>query len=373
MKEGTKKKRVMVMIGTRPEAVKMAPVIRALIKHRDRFDVTVLSTGQHRALIDQTLAVFNLCPDFDLGVMTQRQSLNDITSGVLRAMTAYLQMESFDIVLGQGDTTSVMAASMACFYEGISFGHVEAGLRTGDCRAPYPEEFNRRVVGITAGMHFAPTPTARDNLLREGAVEDKIFLTGNPVVDALHFILENTEEPSRPVPKDKPYILMTCHRRELFGERVLHVMEAVRDFAMAHPQIHIWYPVHPNPNVKSVAESVLGSTPNIVLSPPLDYVSFVHAMKSAYLVLSDSGGVQEEAPSLGKPVLVLREVTERPEAVAAGTCLLVGHDRERIVFELDRLLHDKSAYAAMSKKRDTFGDGHAAGKIVDAILSSSFS
>jgi UDP-N-acetylglucosamine 2-epimerase (non-hydrolysing) len=362
------KKRVLAMIGTRPEAVKMAPVIRALMKRGDRVDVTILSTGQHRVLIDQTLDVFNLCPDFDLGIMTQKQSLGDITCGVLKAMRAYLQLEAFDIVLGQGDTTSVMSASMACFYEDIPFGHVEAGLRTDNCRAPYPEEFNRRVVGITADVHFAPTATARENLLRERVPENRIFLTGNPVVDALRYILQNTTEPERPIPGDKPYILLTCHRRELFGEQVKEVMEAVRDFAQDHPQISIWYPVHPNPNVKAVAESILGSTPNIFLSEPLDYVSFVHAMKSAYLILSDSGGVQEEAPSLGKPVLVLREVTERPEAVAAGTCVLVGHDRAKIFGELDRLMNDKDAYAAMSRKTDVYGDGHASEKIADAVM-----
>lgn len=359
--------RVLCVVGTRPEVIKMAPVILELREYPDVFDLAVKVTGQHRELLDQALEIFHIVPDHDLDIMTAGQTLADVTCKVLQAMCEYLSKTPTDLVIVQGDTTTAMATSLACFYDHVSLAHVEAGLRTWNMREPHPEEFNRRVTGLVGNFHFAPTELAAENLRREGVDTSTIHVTGNPVIDALFYTLENTTAPARPIPDDAKYILMTCHRREIFGEQIKSVFEAVRDFAAAHPEIYTWFPVHPNPNVRGPAHEILGAMPNIVLNEPLDYVEFVHAMQHAFLVLSDSGGVQEEAPSLGKPVLVLRDRTERPEAADAGTCLLVGPNRERILAELDRLLIDQEAYRMMAETRNPFGDGAAAKKIVSVL------
>jgi UDP-N-acetylglucosamine 2-epimerase (non-hydrolysing) len=362
-----KTKKILCVIGTRPEAIKVAPVIIELRKHPDWFDTRILVTAQHRQMTDQMLGVFNLVPDIDLDIMKADQTLRDVTVRVLHGIEGVLATEKPDVVLAQGDTTTVMATAVACFYAHAAFGHIEAGLRTGNCWEPYPEEFNRRVAGLVARYHFAPTQGSADNLLREGTNPQTVFVTGNTVIDALNLVLAGTHAPPRPVPEDAPYILMTCHRREIFGKGVREVFETVRDFARRHPDIYVWYPVHPNPNVRGPAAEILAATPNIVLTDPLDYVAFLHAMKGAYLMLSDSGGVQEEAPALHKPVLVLRDVTERPEGVAAGTCTLVGPHRDRIDAELERLFTDRAAYDRMAMAPNPYGDGRASERIVSIL------
>ncbi len=358
------KKSILAIVGTRPEAVKMAPVINALKGEPDRFKLTVMATAQHRQMLDQVLDLFGIVPDLDLDIMVPDQTVTRTTCRVLEELEAYFREKRPGAVLAQGDTTTVMAAATACFYAGVPFGHVEAGLRTDDLRAPFPEEFNRRVADLTAYWHFAPTQWAAENLLREGVEPGRVHVTGNTVIDALFRILETTESPARPVPAGRRYVLMTCHRRENFGEPVREIFTAVREFALAHPEITVWYPVHPNPHVRGPAEEILGRVENVLLTEPLDYLHFVHAMKGCELLLSDSGGVQEEAPSLGKPVLVLREKTERPEAVAAGTCRLVGSRGEKIISSLEELLFDGAAYRAMSEKSNPYGDGRAAEAIV---------
>jgi UDP-N-acetylglucosamine 2-epimerase (non-hydrolysing) len=359
--------RVLCVVGTRPEVVKVAPVVLELRRHADVFESTVMATAQHRHMLDQMMGTFGLTPDIDLDIMQANQTLADVTTRVLGAMHEYLTHHKPDIVLAQGDTTTVMAASVACFYTHIPFGHIEAGLRTGNRWEPYPEEFNRRVAALVARHHFAPTPQAGLNLAREGIARDSIYVTGNTVIDALQHVIRSTEPPAKPIPDGARYVLMTCHRREIFGDKIREVFRTVRDFAKSRPDVYIWYPVHPNPNVARPAEEILGGAKNIVLTPPLDYVSFTHAMKGAYLLLSDSGGVQEEAPGLGKPVLVLRDITERPEGVEAGTCLLVGPNRDRIEAALESLFSGNGAYDKMAKAKNPYGDGHAAERIA-AIL-----
>lgn len=360
-------KKILAIAGTRPEAIKMAPVIKALEKHPDRFELTVMATAQHRQMLDQVLELFGIVPDLDLDLMVPDQTLTRITCRVLEELDAYFLDHRPDAVLAQGDTTTVMAAALACFYRRIPFGHVEAGLRTFDLYAPYPEEFNRRIPGLLASWHFAPTGWAAENLLKEGIGREKVYVTGNTVIDALFYILKTTSPPPAPIPEGRRYVLMTCHRRENFGEPIREIFAAVKEFALAHPGITVWYPVHPNPHVRGPAGEILDGVDNVLLTEPLDYLHFVHAMNRAELLLSDSGGVQEEAPSLGKPVLVLREKTERPEAVAAGTCRLVGSDRGRIVSSLEELLFDEAAYREMSEKSNPYGDGRSAGRIVDVL------
>lgn len=345
----------------------MAPVILELRQHPAEFDVHVLVTAQHRQMLDQMLAVFGIRPDTDLDIMRPNQTLRDVTCRVLHGMDEYLAAHKPDVVLAQGDTTTVMATAVACFYGHAAFGHIEAGLRTGDCWAPYPEEFNRRVAGLVARYHFAPTRGSALNLRREGMDPSTIYVTGNTVIDALQYVLGRTKPPPKPVPQGAPYVLMTCHRREIFGAGVREVFETVRDFALRRRDLYVWYPVHPNPNVQAPAREILGPVANILLTDPLDYVSFLHAMNGAYLLLSDSGGVQEEAPALGKPVLVLRDVTERPEGVEAGTCLLVGPHREKIEPALERLLDDRETYQRMANAPNPYGDGHSARRISDIL------
>ncbi len=354
---------VLCVVGTRPEAIKMAPIVRALRRDPDRMDVRLVAAGQHREMLHQVFRVFGLAPDVDWDLMQPNQTLTDITSSVLQNMSRHLEEAPPDLVLAQGDTTTVMATAMACFYHRVRFGHVEAGLRTGNRYAPYPEEFNRRVAGIVGDYHFAPTPGAAGCLVREGTPRDTVFITGNPVIDALHMVLEETAPPAFPLPEDVPYVLMTCHRREHFGDAIEGIFQAVRAFASDHPDLIVWYPVHPNPHVRGPAYQILSDLPNVVLDDPLDYVGFAHAMRGAQFILSDSGGVQEEAPALGKPVLVLRESTERPEGVEAGACRLVGAEPDAIRQAMERLVDDRDAYRAMAEARNPYGDGRAAERI----------
>ncbi|MCM5572374.1 UDP-N-acetylglucosamine 2-epimerase (non-hydrolyzing) [Burkholderiaceae bacterium FT117] len=358
--------KVICIVGTRPEAIKMAPVIRALAAE-PRFDVRVLATAQHRQMLDQVLRVFGIEPDIDLDIMRPNQGLATLTARLLLELDGVLLAEKPDVVLAQGDTTTVMTAALACFYHRIPFGHVEAGLRTGDLSNPFPEEMNRVVAGRLARWHFAPTESARQNLLREGVSDSQVWVTGNTVIDALVSVADMQPDTGLPIDDSKRLVLVTSHRRENFGAPFESICRAVREIADRNEDVQVLYPVHPNPNVQTVAHRTLGDHPRIVLCPPLDYLPFVGAMQRAYLILSDSGGVQEEAPALGKPVLVLRQETERPEAVEAGVVRLVGHDFDRIVGEAQRLLDDPAAYAAMARGVSPYGDGHAAGRIVGVL------
>lgn len=376
---------VLAVFGTRPEAIKLAPIIRALQERSTlhvqrstsdvpRVTVRVCVTAQHRQMLDQVLHLFGIVPDYDLNVMEDNQSPTQVAAAVLARLEPILDRERPDWVLVQGDTATVAAASLAAFYARVKLGHVEAGLRTGDKWQPFPEEINRRVAGVIADLHFAPTDRARQNLLREGVADGCIVVTGNPVIDALHWVaaqpfdLDTLNVPMLARP-NLQLILVTAHRRENFGPPLESVCLALRDLAArGEGRVQIVYPVHLNPNVQEPVHRLLGGVPNVTLLPPLDYLPLVHLMKRAYLVLTDSGGIQEEAPGLGQPVLVLREVTERPEAVDAGTVRLVGTDRARIVAEATRLLEDGAAYAAMARAVNPYGDGHAAARIVAALL-----
>jgi UDP-N-acetylglucosamine 2-epimerase (non-hydrolysing) len=355
-------KKILCVIGTRPEAIKMSPVIVALRKER-LFDVRILATAQHRDLLDQVLNIFRIEPDIDLDIMRPNQALTPLTARLLSDLDRVLEAENPDVVLAQGDTTTVMAASLACFYRRIPFGHIEAGLRTGDMASPFPEEMNRTVAGKLAKWHFAPTESARRNLSREGVGEAGIYVTGNTVIDALLSVAEL--DPALPFRLDagKRLILLTAHRRENFGESLERICRAVLTIARRNPDVHVVYPVHPNPNVRAKAYRILSNRPRITLCEPLEYLPFVQAMKQAYLVLTDSGGVQEEAPALGKPVLVLREETERAEAVDEGVAKLVGSDYEDIVREVQNLLDNPAAYEEMARGISPYGDGKAAGRI----------
>ena len=361
-------KRILAVFGTRPEAIKMAPVIRAL-KAQSWADVRVLATAQHRQMLDQVLEAFDIVPDIDLDIMLPSQSLPELTSRLLLRMDAVLEDERPDVVLIQGDTTTVMTTAMAAFYRRIPVGHVEAGLRTGDLNNPFPEEMNRIVAGRLSRWHFAPTQSARDNLLGEGCDPASVHVTGNTVIDALLEVASVDRPLPAQVPADKRLILVTAHRRENFGAAFREICHGIRDLADQHEDVHVLYPVHPNPNVAGPAHDILSGHARITLCEPMDYLPFVNAMKHAYLVLTDSGGVQEEAPALGKPVLVMRSETERPEAIWAGVVKLVGSDRNAIVAEATRLLTDPAAYDDMARGVSPYGDGKAAGRIA-AILKS---
>ncbi|HLU40170.1 MAG TPA: UDP-N-acetylglucosamine 2-epimerase (non-hydrolyzing) [Planctomycetota bacterium] len=356
---------VLVTIGTRPEAVKLAPVVFAL-RAQPWATVRVLLTAQHRELLDQTLAFFGVTADVDLDLMRPGQSLADLTGRMIPAVDEVLGREAPDLVLAQGDTTTVMVTALACFYRKVAFGHVEAGLRTRRKYEPFPEEINRALVARIADLHFAPTETARDNLRAEGIADEAIVVCGNTVIDALLWTASRVDpKPFQPA-GDRRLVLVTSHRRENFGAPLEQMCRALVDLVEAR-DIEILYPVHPNPNVRAAVDRFLRGHPRIRLIEPLGYAEFVAAMKAAYLILTDSGGVQEEAPSLGKPVLVLREQTERPEGVAAGTARLVGCDRERIVRESLALLDDPEQYRAMAHRRNPYGDGRAAEGICAAI------
>lgn len=375
-------KRVAIIFGTRPEAIKMAPVVLAL-KADPYFKAIVCVTAQHREMLDQAMHVFDIRADFDLDVMCPGQDLFDITSRVLLGMRSILRQQKPDLVLIHGDTTTCFAAGLAAFYEGITVGHVEAGLRTGNLRAPFPEEANRSLVGRIAEFHFAPTLWAMENLVAENISASKIFVTGNTVIDALLIAREKTRTMS--MQALLPYfgndlllrlseyrgklILITGHRRENFGDGFVNLCKAIRQLALTHPDWLMVYPVHLNPNVQRPVMEILNGLPNVYLIKPLEYLPFIWLMDRSHLILTDSGGIQEEAPALGKPVLVMREVTERPEALAAGTVKLVGTDTKRIVDAAELLLTDDNAYRQMSTAANPFGDGTAAKKIVALIKS----
>lgn len=344
----------------------MATVILAL-KKESWAEVRVLATAQHRHMLDQVLAAFAIEPDIDLDIMRPNQALTTLTARLLLDLDPVLQAEKPDVVLAQGDTTTVMTVALACFYHRISFGHVEAGLRTGDINNPFPEEMNRTVAGRLSRWHFAPTQNSRYNLLREGVSDADIHVTGNTVIDALMTVAKRDLDIGIELDSSKRLVLVTAHRRENFGEPFRQVCRAIRALADAYTDIEILYPVHPNPNVAEMAHAFLADHSRIRLCAPLDYLPFVAAMKRAYLILSDSGGVQEEAPALGKPVLVLRRETERPEAVTEGVVKLVGPDYDAILKESMHLLDDPAYYASMARGVSPYGDGHASERIV-AVL-----
>ncbi len=363
--------KVLTVIGTRPEAIKMAPVVRELERRGARVRSRVCAAAQHREMLDQTLTLFRVKPDYDLDLMRRAQTPSQVAARTLARLSPLLERERPDWVLVQGDTTTAMAASVAAFYARARVGHVEAGLRTHDLAQPFPEEGNRRVVGCLADLHFAPTEQAKQNLLREGVLPHKVVLTGNPVVDALQEVLRSNGNAPAPagVPEGCRLLLVTAHRRENFGAPLESICEALREIASSYADdVHIVYPVHRNPHVRATAHRLLESTPGVTLLPPVDYLSLVGLLKRCYLVLSDSGGLQEEAPCLGKPLLVLRDKTERPEALEAGSLRLVGSSARRIVEETSRLLDCESAYRSMSRPRLIYGDGRAARRIVDALL-----
>jgi UDP-N-acetylglucosamine 2-epimerase (non-hydrolysing) len=369
--------RVLSIFGTRPEAVKMAPVAQAL-ERTPGIEAQVCVTAQHRQMLDQVLRLFGIVPQVDLDLMRPNQSLAEVTAAVFTALSPVLERIKPDWVLVQGDTTTVMAAALAAYYHRVRVGHVEAGLRTGDKWQPFPEEINRRVAGVVADLHFAPTEWARDNLLREGVPASRVALTGNPVIDALHSVAGMPPTPEVEAlieqiglngPNPPRLVLITAHRRENFGAPFENICRAIRSLAETYcGTVQFVYPVHLNPNVQGPVYRLLSGIPNVTLLDPLDYLPLVHLMKRSTLVLTDSGGIQEEAPGLGVPVLVMREVTERPEGVQAGTVRLVGTNPDLIVSQARRLLDDPAAHASMAQAVNPYGDGHAAERIVEAIL-----
>jgi UDP-N-acetylglucosamine 2-epimerase (non-hydrolysing) len=375
------KKKIMLAFGTRPEAIKMAPLYHALKAQPDVFDTVLCVTAQHRQMLDQVLKVFDMTPDIDLNLMTPGQDLFDVTSAVLKGMRDVLKAQRPDALLVHGDTTTTLAAAMAGFYLGVPVGHVEAGLRTHDLQAPFPEEFNRQVASKLAKWHFAPTDFSQTNLLAERVPQDSITVTGNTVIDALFWVLGriDADETRRQGLVDfltgqlgfdwqrQRFVLMTGHRRENFGDGFLQICYALKELAARYPATQFVYPVHLNPNVQQPVNAILADVPNVHLIAPLDYEPFVYLLKHSHIVLTDSGGIQEEAPSLGIPVLVMREVTERPEAVTAGTVRLVGADRGRIVTNITELLDNEASYAAMARAHNPYGDGKACARIVSKL------
>jgi len=369
--------KVISVFGTRPEAVKMAPVVAELRKH-PQIESKVLVTAQHRDMLDQVLEIFDITPDYDLDVMQDNQTPTDVAAEVLKNIQPILRDEEPDWILVQGDTTTVLAAALAAFYNRVKVGHVEAGLRTYDRLNPFPEEINRVLADQLSDLHFAPTETAKQALLKEAIPVERIHVTGNTVIDALKVIVSRPNgdgdvppeaKRQRLYPADKRLVLVTAHRRENFGQPFASMLTGLKRLA-DRDDVHLLYPVHPNPNVRGPAYEVLGNHPHVTLSPPMDYLAFAHLMAKAYLILTDSGGIQEEAPGLGVPVLVMRAVTERPEALQAGTAKLVGTETEAIYTEAAKLLDDPAAHAAMARAVNPFGDGHAAERIVSILLQS---
>ncbi|MGI9449258.1 MAG: non-hydrolyzing UDP-N-acetylglucosamine 2-epimerase [Geminicoccaceae bacterium] len=368
--------RIMVVLGTRPEAIKLAPVVKAFAA-RPEIDLALCTTGQHREMVQQVFNVFGLRATIDLDVMMPGQSLSDVTTRVLDRMSELLVRETADWILVQGDTTTAFATSLAAYYQKIPIAHVEAGLRSGDIYAPWPEEVNRRMISVVGAQHFAPTAEARGNLLAEGCDPEAVHVTGNTVIDALfHFqnyldrntaLKANYDRQFDFLKPERRLILVTGHRRENHDGGIERICEALLTLA-AREDVQVVYPVHPNPNVREPVEALLSDQPNITLLPPQDYLGFVYLMARASIILTDSGGIQEEAPALGKPVLVTRETTERPEGVAAGTAKLVGTDPEKMIAETSALLDDPAAYEAMSRAHNPYGDGRASERIVQAIL-----
>ena len=373
-------KKVMVVFGTRPEAIKMAPLCHKLRLQSD-IETVICVTAQHREMLDQVLNIFDLIPDIDLSVMKKGQDLFDVTSNILLKMRDTLRDIKPDLVLVHGDTTTSFATSLACFYLGVKVGHVEAGLRTNNIYAPFPEEYNRQSTGIIADYHFAPTDLSQQNLLAEGKNKEDIIVTGNSVIDALHLVLKIIDADKNKsnditlllnecLPFDweaDRFVLITGHRRENFGQGFLDICEAIKELAIRNPDTHFVYPVHLNPNVQKPVNEILLGLDNVWLIEPLQYDGFVCLLKHSYMVLTDSGGIQEEAPSLGKPVLVMRDVTERPEAVEAGTVKLVGASKTNIISSIDLLLNDKALYTKMSQLHNPYGDGMACDRIVNFI------
>ena len=365
---------VLSVFGTRPEAIKMAPVVKELDRHRDRVRSITCSVGQHREMLDQVLNLFEIKPDYDLNLMRPNQTLSQLTADLFAGLDGVVREVRPDWILAQGDTTTVFVAAMVAFYCRVSFGHVEAGLRTGDMQKPFPEELNRRIADMTASRYFAPTERARQALLREGCQDGNVSVTGNTVVDALNDIASRGYDwrsgPLADVPFDRRLVLITAHRRESFGAPFRELCLAIRDLArmFADEGVHFVYPVHLNPNVQQPVRDILSGLSNVSLVEPLDYLSLIHLMKRSTLILTDSGGIQEEAPSLRVPVLVMRDVTERPEGVEAGVVRLVGTQRCRIVKEAEGLLRDPVARARMATGVNPYGDGKAAARIVSILL-----
>jgi UDP-N-acetylglucosamine 2-epimerase (non-hydrolysing) len=372
-------KKVLLVFGTRPEAIKMAPLVKAFEKEKNIIS-KVCVTAQHREMLDQVLDMFDIKPDYDLNIMKAGQDLFDVTTNVLLGLKDVLNDFNPDVVLVHGDTTTTSASSLAAFYNKIKVGHVEAGLRTGDMYSPWPEEANRQITGVLANYHFAPTSTSENNLLKENKNPNDIVVTGNTVIDALFLALDKIEKNDELKSKiiesinsqyelkdDKKIILVTGHRRENFGDGFINICEALKTIALNNPYIDIVYPVHLNPNVQKPVKEILSDTKNVYLINPLQYEQFIYMMNKSYFIITDSGGVQEEAPSLGKPVLVMRDTTERPEAVEAGTVKLVGTNKESIINEAQKLLDDENEYNTMSKAHNPYGDGKACERIVDFI------
>ncbi|ARG30121.1 non-hydrolyzing UDP-N-acetylglucosamine 2-epimerase [Acinetobacter baumannii] len=370
-------KRVLLVFGTRPEAIKMAPLALKLQQNIEDFETKVCVTGQHRQMLDQVLKLFNLKPDFDLNLMKPGQTLSDITSGVLKGLEHVFEQWRPDIILVHGDTATTFAASLAGYYHKIKIGHVEAGLRTGDLYSPWPEEANRQLTGVLANYHFAPTQSSYQNLVKENVDPETVIVTGNTVIDALLQVKDKVEQDQDLVQnfkqefsfldKNKKLILVTGHRRENFGQGFFNICSALVNLAKKYPDIQIVYPVHLNPNVQQPVNELLANIDNVFLISPQDYLPFVYLMNRSYLILTDSGGIQEEAPSLGKPVLVMRDTTERPEAVDAGTVRLVGTDVSTIESVVSELLENSAIYVTMSEAHNPYGDGTACQQIVDFL------
>ena len=369
------KKKILVVFGTRPEAIKMAPVVKAC-RARPELEVKVCVTAQHRQMLDQVMDIFGLTADFDLNVMAPNQTLADVTCKVLKGMEGVFAEWKPDMILVQGDTTTVMAAAMAAFYHKIAIGHVEAGLRTGNLYSPWPEEANRLLAGCLANQHYAPTPRSRDNLLKENKDPKTVFVTGNTVIDALHEavkIMDGDEALKARLTAQFPFldsakrlVLVTGHRRENFGDGFIHICNAIRRVA-ERPDVQVVYPMHMNPNVRKPVNEILGGLANVHLIEPLDYLSFLYMMRQSYLIMTDSGGVQEEAPSLGKPVIVMRDTTERPEAVEAGTVILAGTETDAMASAAERLLDDRDFYDKMARAVNPYGDGLASRRIAELV------
>lgn len=363
-------KKVMLVFGTRPEAIKMCPLVNEL-KKREEFHTVVCVTGQHRQMLDMVLEAFDVTPDYDLSIMKDKQTLFDVTTGILNRIKEVLEKEKPDVVLVHGDTSTTFVTALACFYLQIPVGHVEAGLRTYNIYSPYPEEFNRQAVSIISKFNFAPTELSKQNLLQEGKNPDSIYVTGNTAIDALKTtVRENYTHPELEWASGSRLIMITAHRRENLGEPMRHMFKAIRRVMDEHPDVKAIYPIHMNPVVREIANEYLGEDDRIHIIEPLDVLDFHNFLSRSYLILTDSGGIQEEAPSLGKPVLVMRDTTERPEGIAAGTLKLVGTEEETIYNEFGRLLSDKGEYEKMSKASNPYGDGHACERISDILVKS---
>ena len=366
-------KKIMLVFGTRPEAIKMAPLVKEFKKHNDKFKTIVCVTGQHREMLDQVLHIFDIHPDYDLNIMKQGQDLYDVTARVLTGMRDVLKEAQPDVVLVHGDTTTSTAAALAAFYQQIPVGHVEAGLRTHNIYSPWPEEMNRQITGRIATYHFSPTPLSQQNLLKEGVNKEQIVVTGNTVIDALYMVVDKIKQDKElDASHGKRMVLITGHRRENFGEGFLSMCRAIQALTQKYPDVDFVYPMHLNPNVRKPIHQVFGedlaNLGNMFFIEPLEYLSFVYLMEKSTIVLTDSGGIQEEAPGLGKPVLVMRDTTERPEALEAGTVKLVGTNYDKIVSEVSALLENEAYYNEMSQAVNPYGDGKACGRIVATLI-----